>query len=539
MKTASNQSDTTDRIAIEQVRRLRFDPATIVLASSLILLLGSGWLKSGAFKLAVSGVGAVLLVGWLVKIFRALTLSSLPLVDGTARQLAWIRIIVCLTALIYTLMDPLPAISHLPPGMRNDDQFFHLLNSIPAYSALVANPYLLGSLQWMTAGLLFLGLSGLLTRATLFLSAIGFFLAQAILRHYTYYYHSGLALVYLLFLLPWTPCSAVWSVDRWLNRKKTPPRAGSIRLSVYGCFGVMAAVYLVSALSKLRDSGLSWLRGENIEHHLLQDALTPIFFGDKWKPTIWLVQHHAPEFIFTVIATYGVLVELGYWTVLFSRTARIVMPIAAFCMHLGILVFQHLLFIDLLVLQLIFLDVDRIANFCRFHFRGREEGTTVQMGKQTSAILPSYIFVASIALLLTGTLLAWAWSEEFYPFSPWRMYADISKKTPVIYPRLAATLENGTSITIPIRDCSPATCANARYILFKAFYKKGWNEVFDQFLASYTERRNRNLAFGSPISSIEVQLWRWNYVVDPNDPRFGWVTDVYPYDVTSKRSSLR
>ncbi len=42
------------------------------------------------------------------------------------------------------------------------------------------------------------------------------------------------------------------------------------------------------------------------------------------------------------------------------------------------------------------------------------------------------------------------------------------------------------------------------------------------------------ISFGSAISRIEVQRWRWNYVVDPNDPRFGWVTDIYPFDVAAK-----
>jgi len=448
--------------------------------------------------------------------------------------------IVCLTALFYTLMDPLPTISSLPPGLRHDDQFFHLLNLTPGYSALVANPYLLSALQWTTAVLLFLGLVGFLTRATLFAGAIGFFLVEAIFRHYTYYYHSGLALVYLLFLLPWTPCSAEWSLDRALKRRNPQPDARLVGFSVYACFAVMAAIYLVSALSKLRDSGLIWLRGDNIEHQLLQDALTPIFFdSSKWKPTLWLVQHHVPEAVFTVIATYGLLVELSYWTVLLSRTARIIMPIAAFCMHLGILIFQHLLFLDLVILQLIFLDVDRVLNFCGFRFRDRDESADLQATQRTSAILSSYFFGGSIAVLLAAVLLAWGWAEEFYPFSPWRMYADMEQKKPVVYPKLVATLENGSSITIPIRDCSPATPANARYLLFRGFYEKGRNEVFDQFLASYIERRNRDLAFGSSISSIEVQLWRWNYIANPDDPRLGWVISVYPYDAPARSSLSR
>src|SRR5260370_26651807 len=56
----------------------------------------------------------------------------------------------------------------------------------------------------------------------------------------------------------------------------------------------MAMIYLMSGLSKLRDSGLDWFRGDNIEQKLVRDALEPIFLDYKWKATIWLVQHHAP-----------------------------------------------------------------------------------------------------------------------------------------------------------------------------------------------------------------------------------------------------
>src|SRR5207244_7185514 len=192
-----------------------FGPAAIVVAGSLIVLLGSGWLKSGGLKLAVSGVAALLFIGALTKIFRAFDFSSPRVVNGTPRQLAWIRIIVCFTALIYTLMEDLPAIASMPAGMRNDDQFFHVLNSLPGYSTLLSSPYLLATLQWTTAVLLFSGLIGFLTRPTLFLGSLGFFLMQAILRHYTYQYHSGLVLIYLVLVITWTPCAATWSIDSW------------------------------------------------------------------------------------------------------------------------------------------------------------------------------------------------------------------------------------------------------------------------------------------------------------------------------------
>jgi hypothetical protein len=250
MKIRIKRPDKTDRSNRQAQRQWFFNPAGIVLAGSLVLVVTAGWLKSGGLKVAISGLGAVLLIGALAGIFRTLDFSTPRLVNGTPRQLAWIRIVVCLTALIYTLMEDLPALASMPAGMRNDYQFFHVLNSLPGYSTLLSSPYLLGTLQWTTAALLFLGLIGFLTRPTLFLGSLGFFLIQAILRHYTYQYHSGLVLLYLVLVLPWTPCAATWSIDRWLNHKKAQPGRQSVGFSVYACFAVMAIVYLISGLSK-------------------------------------------------------------------------------------------------------------------------------------------------------------------------------------------------------------------------------------------------------------------------------------------------
>ncbi len=539
MTIQRHRPDKSDRSSRKQDRLSRFNPGAVALGLSLLSLVGSGWLKSGGLKLAISGAAAVLLVGALVKIFRALDFSSPRLVNGTPRQLAWIRIVVCLTALIYTLIENLPAIASMPAEMRNDNQFFHVLNSLPGYSTLLSSPYLLATLQWTTAVLLFSGLIGFLTRPTLLLGSLGFFLMQAILRHYTYQYHSGLVLIYLVLVITWTPCAATWSIDSWLNHQKPPPGKQSVGFSVYACFAVTAIVYVLSGLSKLRGLGLDWFRGDNIEPKLVQDALSPIFFDYKWKATIWLVQHHAPEYVFAIIGTVGLIVELGYVTVLFSRTARIVMPIAAIGVHVGILVFQHILFPDLLMLQLIFVNVDWVTDFWRRHFRTGDWAANAQVRNNIQARPLSYLPVVATALMVAIFFVAWVWSVEYYPLSSWHMYSYSQRKGPLHYFKIIATLENGRSIVIPTRDFSPAWLPNARDILARVFRPTRRSEKFDAFLSSYVQRRNRSLTFGSPITEMEVQLWRWNYVVDPNDPRFGWVTRVYPYDVPPKPSPAR
>ncbi len=536
MTIQRHRPDKSNRRSRDRDRLSRFNPAAVALGFSLLLLLGSGWLKSGGVKLVISGLGAAVLIGALVRIFRTLDFSTPRFVNGTQRQLAWIRILVCLAAAILTVIEDLPAIASLPVGMQSNYEFCRLLNLLPGYSALLANPYLLGILQWSTAALLFLGLIGFRTRTTLFLGGLGFLLTQAILREYTYFFHSGLVLAYLALLLPWTPCAATWSVDRWLNPHNRPPGAQSVGFSVYACFAVMAVIYLLSGLSKLRGSGLDWFRGDNIEQKLVQDAMEPIFLDYKWKATLWLVQHHTPEFVFSIIGTAGLIAELGYVTVLFSRTAQIIFPVMAFVVHLGILLFQHILFLDLLILQLMFLDVDRCANFWRRRFSKNSETARPQVSNGKPAPALSRVPLTAAAVMIVAFLLGWVWRVEFYPLSSWHMYAAPERKGPVFYYKMVATLDNGSSIAVLSRDYSPAVMPNSRFFLRRVFHAGQRSKDLDQFLAAYVQRRNRNLAFGSAISSIEVQRWRWNYVIAPNDPRFGWVRDVYRYDATSKPS---
>src|SRR5947207_13867144 len=178
----------------------------------------------------------------------------------------------------------------------------------------------------------------------------------------------------------------------------------------------MAVVYVLSGLSKLRGSGLDWFRGDNIELKLVQDALSPIFFDYKWKATIWLVQHHAPGYVFAIIGTVGLIVELGYVTVLFSRTAQIIIPIAALGVHVGILVFQHILFPDLLMLQLIFLNVDWVTNFCGRHFRTGDRAASAQVRNDIPPRPLSSLPAVATALMVAIFFVAWVWmsfrSEE-------------------------------------------------------------------------------------------------------------------------------
>src|SRR5260370_39737015 len=136
MKVRSKMLLITNPTASERLPRSLLAAAAIALSGSLLLLLGAGWLKHGVSKMAISGLGALLLIGALTGIFRTLDFSTPRLVNGTPPQLAWIRILVCLTALIFTVIEALPAFASLPLGVRGNYHICHLLVMLLGYSAL-------------------------------------------------------------------------------------------------------------------------------------------------------------------------------------------------------------------------------------------------------------------------------------------------------------------------------------------------------------------------------------------------------------------
>jgi hypothetical protein len=77
-----------------------------------------------------------------------------------------------------------------------------------------------------------------------------------------------------------------------------------------------------------------------------------------WRLALSLAS--APDLVFSLLAVVSVAGEVGFGLVLFSRVARRILPIAMVMMHLGILALQKILFLDLILLQLAFIDFREI-----------------------------------------------------------------------------------------------------------------------------------------------------------------------------------
>ena len=88
------------------------------------------------------------------------------------------------------------------------------------------------------------------------------------------------------------------------------------------------------------------------------DTLNPREFD--WALSLYLT--HVPDIFFSLLGLFTLVGETFFGLVLFSRVARRIFPVAAIMMHTGILLFQRILFLDLILLQLVFFDFTPIRK---------------------------------------------------------------------------------------------------------------------------------------------------------------------------------
>jgi len=70
----------------------------------------------------------------------------------------------------------------------------------------------------------------------------------------------------------------------------------------------------------------------------------------------------APDFVFVLLGLVAISGELLYPTVLFSRRARQIVPLVTMGMHVGIILLQDIVFLDLIALNLILLDFSPLRD---------------------------------------------------------------------------------------------------------------------------------------------------------------------------------
>jgi predicted DCC family thiol-disulfide oxidoreductase YuxK len=285
--------------------------------------------------------------------------------EATPGSLGAIRMWTCTILLLTTSLEDFASIALLPVEMSQHGGTVRFLYSLPiGFESFVTSGTSLRAFQWLTELVLFLGVIGWHTRVVIPLGALCHFLLLGILVDYSFFWHQNLALLYVMAVLSFTPCGDGWSIDRLskVYQGRILPDADHASpvygWSRYACWLMIALPYMEAGLSKLRDGGLFWWDATNIRANLYGDTLNPREFN--WAFSLSLAS--APDTLFALLGIFSVATELSYGMVLFSRIARRILPVLAMMTHIGILLLQRILFLDLILLQLVYFDFKTIRK---------------------------------------------------------------------------------------------------------------------------------------------------------------------------------
>lgn len=462
---------------------------------------------------------------------RALDAASSP------RWLAQIRVIVCLVLLAFTVREDFAGIAALPASMRVDMGVIRWLYAVPGFAAFARDPAMLRAAQVVTALLLAAGAVGWRTRAVLPLAAVGTLLLGGIWRQYCHLYHTGLLPWYALAALCLTPCGDALSLDgrRRTARRLAPATAGR-PASAYGwsvllCWAAIAVPYTLCGLSKLRSGGADWWSADNLRAILYVDNLQPMSF----HLGLGLRLADAPDWLLSAAALGVVVAESAFVAVLVSRRARLVLPAAMAGVHLGILLFQHVPFPDLIVTQLIF------YNLLGRPGRDSAPARPPRGVEPRSSRLTRYAYPSAVVAMTLVFAVAWVRRTEFYPFTSMRMYCGANPSGTIVYTQVSALRADGRVTPAPLDEAVPALGrGEARYrdVLRWAFSPLGERsaacgaflrfagERFNDRPAAAPAERVPTHAGGHPedIVAFEVTERMWDYKADPYDPARGRVT---------------
>jgi len=274
---------------------------------------------------------------------------------------------VCAILLLSTIWDDLASIALLPPELREVSGMgvMKIFDELPiGYANFLDSASSLRAFQWLTIIVLFLGIIGWRTRVMIPLSAICAFVFNGILRDYTFFWHQNLIPIYVLIVLSLTPCGDGWSVDRLRkvalgqpvpDAGKTSPLYGWAR---YACWVAIALPYAAAGMSKIRSAGLLWVSATNMRNMLYEQSLYPR--AGNWSISLSLGS--APDIVFVLLGIAGSFGEIVMISLLFSRVARRIYPAIMIFMHIGIIFLMNIVFLDLILILLVFYDFTNVRK---------------------------------------------------------------------------------------------------------------------------------------------------------------------------------
>ncbi|HKO93148.1 MAG TPA: hypothetical protein VJU61_18460 [Polyangiaceae bacterium] len=275
---------------------------------------------------------------------------------ATASDLAFVRVVVCVTLAIYTAADALPSYALLDTSFFSPRGYMAYLGQA-TLDWFFSSAARLWAVVLSVEALLVLGALGVWTRVTLPLAAVVYLLFAGLLRAPGKLFHEGYLAWYVLIVLAFLPAGDAASVDAWRRRRRAaadpaPPAlpAPAYAWMVWACQAAAVVPYLQLAFSKLWTGGLFWFDGRSLRNYLLTDDLNLT----AWQIDLALRWYQAPTLLFTLTGLFGLLVETLYPLVLVVPRLRFVLPLSIMLLHLGVWCTQDALFVDAVLLPAIF-----------------------------------------------------------------------------------------------------------------------------------------------------------------------------------------
>jgi len=465
---------------------------------------------------------------------------------ATPNSLATIRIITCTILLIMIILgiEDISSAALLPTEMRTPMGIMQFFYAIPGWESFISSPTSLQAFEWLTALILFLGIIGWQTRIVIPLGAVCYLVLSGILHHYTRFYHQNLIPIYLIATLSLTPCGDGFSVDRFwkIYRGRTVPAADKSSpiygWSRYACWTVIALSYFVAGLSKLRNGGLFWWEPINMRYHIYSSALASRPFD--WNPVVHLHLIHAPDILFALVGIVGCYGELAYGLVLFLKKARRIVPPLIGMMHVGIFIFQKVLFLDLIILPLVFFDFTKIQRkienkIIKIINPKNEPLNQISVNLSINRIARKR-HQSLIALLVATLLSCWLSLIEFYPFTAWGMFSNKNTSGEVIYDKFLVYYESGIIETAHPEKIIPALFTGGRYngIIGKCLSDELQEVVMcEKFLNTLGSIHNQEIQSSEKLTAFEVQLWKWDFINDASNADHGNLEKRHVYEINT------
>jgi hypothetical protein len=251
---------------------------------------------------------------------------------GSSKHLALVRIAVCMHVAL-VLMSPA----------------YDLIFTVPGHLMPWAKTVLPESVEYFVAEHFFVfaqvgllaavcAMLGFLTRASLIVTALCFFLTQNFWFRMSLFHDDWLYFNAYLCVLAFSPCADSWSVDAWLRTRRGLPAAPSgpqhrlaIELMILWFAGVYVAAGLAKIFPLIKVPG--WLSGARCQDFAQEFLLDSPIYWLTGGPAFDYSEHAWP---FALAAVFTLFAELGAATLVLTDRFRWLMLPAIVGMHAGI-----------------------------------------------------------------------------------------------------------------------------------------------------------------------------------------------------------